>query len=201
LIVNEHIKTQARSFLKNLSDDDYEFFIENNINNPDQITMENSGDGGLHYNGIPYDVELFRSSKFRVVSETTFDTHRPFVTEKTYMTILNNLPFIIAGDVGILDFLESQGFQTYRSQLKIPDYADIIDPESRLDAIVANTRHWLEHGLDENLTKEITKNNYQNFIGIAQYTQQTLEHIIKTFRLSTDNLDDLCPTDFYYRNW
>jgi hypothetical protein len=83
---------------------------------PDNIVPMPWPNGGTHYGGIPYDDTLYANVKFRIISETGFqsDSKKPWVTEKTWLTIVNCCPFILAGDTGSLDYLESLGFRTFK---------------------------------------------------------------------------------------
>lgn len=201
LFVNDRVAEKSRGVLSELTDQEYQSFLQSHQSNPDRVTTEITADGDLHYNGIPYDADLFRNSLFRVVSETTFENQRPFVTEKTYITILNRCPFIIAGDVGILSTLEHQGFVGYREHLKLPRYDEITDSEQRLDAVVSNTQHWINFPLEIESIKEITQYNHSRFVKLAENTGSTLLMIQEKYQLSSDQFDNICPTDFFFHNW
>lgn len=140
--LRKEYSTIKEEYFSELSDTDFEEFIKTWNRNPDSVdTKANLGVG------IVYDVKLYTSTNFSVVSETTFRqtliNSYPWITEKTWIPILNKHPFLIAGDVGTLTVLENLGFDVFKDFLKIKDYDTIIDDQERLDAIVENTKHLL----------------------------------------------------------
>jgi hypothetical protein len=64
-------------------------------------------------------LHIWRNSFLSVVAETTanIECHIPFITEKTYKSILGLRPFIVCGDRGMSDYLHSHGYKTFESRL------------------------------------------------------------------------------------
>jgi hypothetical protein len=63
-----------------------------------------------------YQLSLFdqcAESLLYVVTETVADQQRQHLTEKTFKPICLNMPFILAGTAGSLEYLKSYGFQTF----------------------------------------------------------------------------------------
>jgi hypothetical protein len=201
LFMNDTTKKECRGLLSNLNDQEYDKFVQENQRNPDQIKTETTHDDFFHYGGIPYDSSLFSQCKFRVISETTSINHRPFITEKTYITILNRLPFIMAGDTGTLQRLKLLGFDTFHEHLPLPEYDLIQQEEEKLDAVVENTQFWITNNMDIDSINSSIEKNYQNLITLAQHNQKILDSIINGHSLTSATYDDLCPTDFFFRNW
>jgi len=187
------LKTEYFSDMTQLEFDD---FLKLWKRNPDNIDVYLNRDN-LEYNGIPYDVKLYSSTDFSIISETYFGQNKnssPWITEKTWIPILNKHPFLIAGDVGILKILEDLGFSVFREFLKIKDYDSIIDENERIDAIVENTKHLLEtldlHNMslhaDHNFRRmtELYKINYDkilNFIHNHNLEDKiTAEELVQT---------------------
>lgn len=129
---------------QSLSLDDHEFnkFLDLYTGSPDNTKSSPSVSG--HYVGYPYDVSMFQNTSFRIISESEFNTSRTFFTEKTWITIANHHPFIMAGNVKTLEKLKSKGFKTFENYLSISNYDEIENPLERIDAIVINTRDWLQ---------------------------------------------------------
>jgi hypothetical protein len=150
-----------------------------------------------------YDVRLFTSTKFSVVSETSFSAvSRPEITEKTWKTILNFHPFIIAGDTNTCAMLNRMGFVTYENFLPRPDYDSVENNLERLETVVTNTNFWLNN-IDDHATEIQTITAYNSWILHLHYERN--EKLINDFihkhnlNLSIDDLivADLGPYVFY----
>ena len=182
--------------LPELTNQQFEDFIKEYNNNPDNakiVFQENS----LHYGGIPYDVSLFSNSLFRVITETTFNTKEnvlPWLTEKTFITILNKLPFIMAGDRGSLDKLKKLGFKTFENFLPISNYDDVIDPEQKLDAIVTNTEFWINNMKDKEDIKQNVIANYHRINELALQNKKILENICIEYGIAPHRIEEICTT-------
>lgn len=104
----------CRGYLNDVSDQEFDWFL----------TQQRACDRYFSPTGIPYDPDVYRTALFQIVSETNFDRPlvHPSVTEKTWLAIFNCRPFIVAGEIGVLDDLESKGFDVFRNFLSIPNY-------------------------------------------------------------------------------
>lgn len=99
----------------------------------------------IEYN-MEYDVKIYRSSDFSVIAESNYTLGGPpWITEKTWKTIVNEHPFIMAGNKGVLAELRHLGFNTFEHLVLHKEYDSIIDLDQRLDAIVGNAQHWLNN--------------------------------------------------------
>lgn len=124
-----------------LDEEEMHQFVQEFTSSPDKIKRVKSD----HYGGFPYDCSLYENTSFRLISESEFvQQKRPWLTEKTWTTIANHHPFIMAGNVGTLEHLSSMGFKTFEKYLTIENYDTIQDPRQRIDAIVTNTKNWLQ---------------------------------------------------------
>lgn len=135
------------SLLPEITNNELIDFINLHNGSPDKVkpvTLIKSLD--MHYNGIPYDVSMYNRTSFQVISETIFDskTH-PWITEKTWLAIINRQPFIMASSQGTLKRLKDLGFKTFEEYLPCSYYDTIQDSELRLNAIVDNTAYWTEN--------------------------------------------------------
>jgi hypothetical protein len=76
--------------------------------------------------GEKFDVKIYSDSLFQIISETDFD--RPFsnawITEKTWLSVANRRPFIIAGEFTTLTVLKQMGICTFENYMDIPNYDD-----------------------------------------------------------------------------
>lgn len=108
---------RCRQFLPEITDDEFAQLLK----------LQKSLDGQrvADSTGIPYGIDIYDSALFQIVSETSFDrcyVSTPFVTEKTYLAMINRRPFIVAGEFYTQDYLESWGFDTFRDLLAVPNY-------------------------------------------------------------------------------
>lgn len=165
--------TNVAPFLPELTNTEIHNLLISYNNNPDDqrilATKNNNYQIYIDNGGMTYDAELFSSTKFRVISESRFDDLKnPWITEKTWITILNSQPFIMAGSANTLTKLKRMGFKTFDEYLKIPNYDSIIDSEERLDAIVENTVYWSDHinKFSNEIQEDITHNlnNYYRLV-------------------------------------
>lgn len=139
--INQATHNNTQQMLS-LTDIEFNNFLKKMLTSPDNLTLINS-ENSIRLGGFPYDHTVYQKTSFRIISETQFTKKEPWITEKTWITIINHHPFIMAGDASILNRLESFGFRTFTEYLKIPNYSSIQDPYKRLDAIVINAKDWL----------------------------------------------------------
>jgi hypothetical protein len=109
--------TSGHEHLPELSQQEYSFFV-NSVQRRAGESLERA----------LFDVEIFKDSLFKVVSETDFDGPvfgpNAFFTEKTWKCVINHLPFIMAGNYYYLEYLENLGFETFQQYLKIKNFDD-----------------------------------------------------------------------------
>jgi hypothetical protein len=79
--------------------------------------------------------KVFQDCLVNIILETTvYDTTSPFLTEKTYKTLINARPFVILGDTNSLLKLRQEGFKTF------DDFCDeSYDSERNLDKRIEKT--------------------------------------------------------------
>jgi len=106
------------------------------------------------------DSEAFNDTWFSVVSEgpNYWGDENRFVTEKSWRAILHKQPFILAAEPDQYGYLTSLGYRTFEEYLLIPNYGNIIDEDERLNAVVANTKHWIENKHLHNMQQDIEHN-------------------------------------------
>lgn len=166
LFVNESLRRSCRHLLSELTDAEYNEFLDTHIGSPDKIEPTYGRQSSVHYDGYPYDCSLYENTLFRLVSETQmFDV--PLLTEKTWVTIINNQPFLIAGFPGSLDFLIYAGFKTFQEYLPYPNYDSEVDDSVRYSQVISNTAYLLDNAVDakSNIHADV-KHNYELLRGI-----------------------------------
>lgn len=200
LFVPRDLQDSSRKFLPNISISQFQDFIENNTKSPDLVNdIPGLFRGSLHYCGFPFDVSMYNQSLFHVVSETHFSNQRPWITEKTWLALINRLPFIMAGDTNTLRYLqEVYGLRTFENHLPRSDYDKIAQPDARLDAIVENATYWLDN--ISTVSREINEDveyNYHRMMSVVHENQLALDSFLKNNNLSStwdeviDDIDDI----------
>jgi len=193
LHVHQGTYNQCRSLIPELDDQHFADFVARHNRNPDDIEMKLMSNT-THYGGIPYDHKLYTNSLFSVISECHFNTtddRAPWLTEKIYIPILNNVPFIIAGDNGSLSALSDLGFKTFESYLPQSDYDTGIGATQKLDAVVENTQFWLENMKDKDDIKKDVEHNHLRLLELASINKQRLMEMCDKHNLDKHRIDEI----------
>lgn len=186
-----------------MSKDQVRVWIDEHLRNPDNIELviRNTPSLRAHYQGFPYDPNLFGNTLFRVVSETSFRDEaevstpwfRQYPTEKFFTTAFNCQPWILAADPGLLDYLETAGFDGFRWALSEP-YDHLLATEDRMNAIVRCAKSWIELGIpDHSRMAKAVKHNEQHAESIVQNLRATLESVNQRYNLGFTDLTNLLP--------
>lgn len=125
LFVPENSSDTCQKLFSEIDISQFQEFVAKNTGSPDLVDDDIAGmlKGSSHYCGFPFDVQMYTQSLFHVVSETYFSTQRPWITEKTWLATINHLPFIMAGDVNSLEYLQkTYGLRTFEQYLPRSDY-------------------------------------------------------------------------------
>lgn len=186
LFMTVGIVNEARKFLPELTEEEFNQFVDSHLRNPDSIDLNISQDN-LFYCGIPYSSDMYFNSKFQVVSETEFIDEPAWITEKTWLAMLNRRPFIMASAPRTLAKLKSLGFRTFENYLKIQNYDLINDAETRLHAVVANTEFWLYNieQFKDQIIQDVD-HNFNRLVELAKVNQLQLDQLITATGLSRD---------------
>jgi len=177
--INSGMAKNSRKFLYFLSDVEFNNFISQHQKNPDNIIILEQSDS-LHYGGIPYDHVLYSDIKFRLISETSMNRETPWITEKTWLTIANKVPFIIAGDLYSCKYLNELGIQTFDNLFNRPSYDNISQINDRLSCIVEHVKLWIDNqfACDFNTINLHVEHNFNQFIQLALKEKQSFESAI-----------------------
>ena len=175
--------------------DQKRFFAEVKNQSPDSIEVEHTGPMSIHYSGIPYQTCLYEHTQFSVVSETHGWRGPPYhVTEKTWRAILNCHPFILAGQPGMVNYLESLGFDCYRSYLR-NDYLDHGGEWNHLDNhnLIKNIISWLSsNDTTWSAVKEIALKNQKFFFSYLEKNKNTCKKLLNS--IETTGLPNVSHT-------
>jgi hypothetical protein len=167
LYFNDSIKQIAREMVPQFNDDEYENFMlvsDKKLDKVDYVLYNNTST----YSGFPYDQKLYESRCVSVIPETNFPSNNKiWITEKTFRTITNKHPFVMASVTGSLAYLRSIGFKTFEEYMLIKDYDIISDSKDRIDAIVQNTKYFI--GNKHKYITEINADVEHNFTRFCEY--------------------------------
>jgi hypothetical protein len=188
VIHNSFTDAECRKKMNFLSNEEFDIFysatkrsldLEFDLASVEQINH-------THYTGIPYNQRLFESCNFQVISETHFDT-TVWITEKTWISIANKRPFIIASYPGILKKLKSMGFKTFENYTIKPNYDSIVNDEERLDTIVENIKYWKNNiqNFYLDMVNDV-EHNYNLFLEIAKHNENKVNDFINKYQLPLD---------------
>lgn len=160
LFMSPTLKTKCRFLLPELTDEQYNKFVDQCVTSPDQMQPDYENNK-FFVEGFPYNSDIYQTTLFRVISETQMFDHA-ITTEKTWTTIVNNQPFIMAGYPGCLRFLKHAGFKTFVEYLPYPEYDEVIDEEIRFEQVILNTEYLMSHiDTHKQQIAEDVKYNYQ----------------------------------------
>jgi hypothetical protein len=188
LFMNPGMIAKSKKYVPELSNEEFESFVLQHQRNPDNICYIEQIDS-LHYGGIPYDPALYSTSLFRLISETNMHLRTPWPTEKTWLTILNRNPFVIAGDLGTCEYLQSRGIETFDKLFDIPTYDNISSWHGRLDHVVAHVKQWMDRNFDKDRVADMVEKNYNRLVELAL---QEKAHVENSTGYDIDVLVDTC---------
>lgn len=202
LFFNPDEKFKLKKFLPGTTDSEAELFLNQHARQVDNI--QPTMDSDYHYCGYPFDTNAYSGTLFRVVSETMW-VDRPLITEKTWITIANHQPFIIAGHPRSLEILKAYGFKTFENYLPVQHYDTIEDEDQRFDAVVKNTKHWITKIDPTQISKDVD-HNAKLLHSLVQQTFKQYQNLRDLINPDIDifNMIPLCPERhswllFYYR--
>jgi len=185
--MNKKMYKNTRELIPELSDDGFDVFMNEHYRSLDDIYF--SIDNGWNFSSNVFDYRIFADVLFRVISETNVNNAVPWITEKTWITMLNNLPFMIVGDYNMLDVLKNMGFKTFNKYLDIPNYNKLMPLEKQIDAVVNNTEVWIRT-INKNYSQihnDVT-HNYALIVNIANNEISQMQLFLEQLGLHRDDL-------------
>jgi hypothetical protein len=147
----------------------------------------------LHYTGIPYNVDIFLNSNFQIVAESSLDIMplKTWITEKTWISVANKMPFMLVGGKGACAYLENLGFRTFRKYMKYPNYDEHDNFDSVLEQVVENVQYWQEnlHKFKDNLEIDV-EYNFKLFNDRYCSYLKTKDYICKKYNIDKQFLNN-----------
>lgn len=167
LYFNDTIKQECQVLVPQFNNEEYEKFMSTVDRKLDNVEYILRGVDNI-YHGFPYDSNLFTNACLSVVAETHFlNGDIVWITEKTFKAIANKHPFIMSSVQQSLAYLRSIGFKTFEEYMLVEDYDTIIDQQARLDAVVKNTKYFIEN--KHKYATEINADVEHNFKRFCEY--------------------------------
>ena len=125
--------------------------------------------------------QIFADTVLSVISEGNAyppATNFKFLTEKTWRAVAMKHPFVFAGYPEQFDYAKSLGLRTFEEYMLIKDYASIQDEDKRLDAVVLNTKYFLENykNYKDNINAD-TEHNYSVYMEIVTEQDKFLANL------------------------
>ena len=183
-------------YLPGLTKDQASQWLQDHARSPDQIQMVNTQQRQAHYAGIPYG-NIYQDSLFQVISETGVNASLVWITEKTWLSIINCRPFMVLGNPGTYQVLENLGFDTYSRFLIDQNFDKNIDLVARFHSLTNNVRHWLEILPDHaDQILQITKSNQRRLIELVEIDLKKLSDLIITHNLDVNVYDLTTWTEY-----
>jgi hypothetical protein len=201
---NQQLEQRCRQLLPDVSDSEYKKFVNACYRSADNRVPEKHNNGQLILDGVRFNSDMYQQTSFRVISETQMKDVA-ILTEKTWTTIANNHPFIMAGYPGLLTFLEHYGFETYTDDLLYPNYDLEQNENQRFELVIKNTNYWLET-ISSKQINEKTKHNAQlldkfmqdNVKSLSEVYKQVGQPDLELFRLFPGPTNSSKWVNFYY---
>jgi hypothetical protein len=138
------------------------------------------------------DPSVYSDTALSIVSEgvNSDDITSSYLTEKTYRVFVQRHPFLHASNPGMFDYIKELGFKTFEKYMLIQDYAYLPSEQDRLDAIVINTKYFLEnyHKHKDSINQDI-EHNYDLFFKLAEDNIQILNNIKSKFNIDQTEID------------
>lgn len=138
------------------------------------------------------DSSVYNNTVLSIVSEgpNYWGNNYDFVTEKVWREFLHKQPFILAGWPDQMRYLKKLGYKTFEEYMLIPDYAYIEDEDARLNAVVKNTKYFLEtHMLYNEKIKKDVEHNYNLLFEYIKKQDDILKHFVYDLNISQEQID------------
>ena len=202
---NPDLDKQNQKILSTVTPCEYQQFVNDCQGSADSHIARTRHQNML-LDGTKFDPKIYQQTLFRVISETQMN-RQSIITEKTWTTIANHHPFIMAGSTGLLEFLSYKGFETYTEHLLYADYDQVCDENQRFEQIISNTWHWLKTICDsQSIINEQVLHNKNTLDRYIQHNVEQLNYIyqrigkpdLEIFRLIPGKLGISEWINFYY---
>jgi hypothetical protein len=147
------------------------------------------------------DAEVYRTTSVSIISEGS--CYPPavdfeFLTEKIWRAVINNHPFIVADHPDRFTFMKQIGLRTFEEYLEVPNYATLLDEDTRLNTVVTNTQYFLDNvsTYKEQIIDDI-KHNRTVMFEILEKDNKLVEWMNTELHVTADSIEKwLMAKDF-----
>ena len=164
------------------TDEQWNKFLEDCTRNLDLSSEYIEKNNFFQHDGFPVDVSLYNNNLYSLISETHFSEKLVRIGEKTWRTIINNHPFLMAGCFRTLVELRKMGFKTFDNYAEIKTYDLAADSDERINLIVENCKSFMTN-LHNNQT-EVQKDITYNYHKLLEYCMLYSNRLTKTLDCS-----------------
>lgn len=154
----------CKPLIPNVDDEQWQKFVDESQNDLD-IRFPKSEP--FHYTGIPFNPEIYKNVSFQFVIESEFKPSHPWLTEKTWLPIVNQKPFIMLGGQHEYDRLEELGFDPYKEFLIYPNFYKEKDLSKRIRKAARNIEHWVQNLHKYDIEKTVL-HNYETYLKLVE---------------------------------
>ena len=169
----------------------------------DRLEIVIKPDGSPGYKGgFPFDETLYSKTNISLVSETRlFGT--PFITEKTYRTIINHHPFVVAGPPEQNKELEAQGFLTFDKFMKFPLYNRAPGSLNQLDELVENLKNFNPSADEIDAINQVVVHNANRLQELVKEESDKITEMLVSYRVADDWTSVMSWEDsnHFFLNW
>ena len=135
------------------------------------MRLESEDDQQWGFTGYPYNADVYQNALYNVILETYIHAPRCLISEKTWKSISNHLPFISVVSEWQIAELQSQGFHTFTEYYLMPGEQYCPDTVSKnFSEYSERFRNNILNNITE-ISEKVT-HNYENFVRIAKLEQQ-----------------------------
>ena len=138
------------------------------------------------------DSSVYNNTVLSIVSEgpNYWGNNYDFVTEKVWREFLHKQPFILAGWPDQMRYLKKLGYKTFEEYMLMPDYAYIENEDQRLNAVVKNTKHFLEtHTAHSKAIALDVEHNYNLLFEYIKQQDATLTYFNTILGIPQEQID------------
>lgn len=138
------------------------------------------------------DPKIYNSTVLSIISEGTSDSDlsSKYLTEKTYRVFVQRHPFLHASNSEMFEYIKYLGFKTFEEYMLIQDYAYLSTEEDRLNAIVINTKYFLQnYKSNQSKIEQDIEHNYNLFFTLALENSKILDAIKIKFGVEQSEID------------
>lgn len=140
------------------------------------------------------DSSVFDTTSLSIISEGPnyweHSNNNDFVTEKFWRAVFHRHPFLFAGEIEQYQYMKKLGFRSFEEYLPHPDYGILPLEEDRMNALVANTKFWLEN--ETKIANKVQEDVEYNYNLATKYIQEQINFIKdlqSDYNLSDEDID------------